>query len=271
MKTNFFVNTFDWRGLRCMTPGMRWWLQREADARRPWQQWETAQRHYLCNRQPSAWETERALSLRTPRAQQGLCHFTSRAPEITPLLMLKIKLSFHWRMWWLESCFVFTFFSPYSFPSRGSWEKVPGSFKAWQVDRQEWVQRVTHSCLRSSWSYRQIPVDWKQESDSPFHMIRVIPQVENYNFGDLKICIEPACCNFFIFFNTLFHIKWFPKSEFIISSLIWKTRGSYSWSKVTSNARLYKNFSAPCRRYLCFTSVWLPHSLYSEIFKSHAS
>ncbi len=92
---------------------------------------------------PSAWETERALSLiRTPRAQQGLCHFTYRAPEITPLLMLKIKISFHWRMWRLESCFVFTFLPSYSFPSRGSWEKVPGFFKAWQVDRQELVQRV---------------------------------------------------------------------------------------------------------------------------------
>ncbi len=133
---------------------------------------------------PSARETERALSLiRTPRAQQGLCHFTYRAPEITPLLMLKIKISFHWRMWRLERCFVFTFFYLIVIFPLGAPGKRSLAFSKLDrlIDRNWFKESVTltHSCLRCCRSYRQIHVDRKQEVDSLFHMIRVVPQVEN--------------------------------------------------------------------------------------------
>ncbi len=151
LKANLFVNTFDWRGLRCMTPG--WGGDCAAGGQMPAVPGNSEKQHSVtstyatrCSHTDSRSERVRdwasAFINKDSESSAGSLPFHVQSARNHPAANAKNKdfLSLTDVATWKLFCVYF--FTLLLFSLSGSWEKVPGFFKAWQVDRQELVQRV---------------------------------------------------------------------------------------------------------------------------------
>lgn len=173
-----------------MTPGTtRWLWSGRADARRPWQQWETAQASLVVMQRAANTQTAERVRdwasafIKDSESSAGSLPFHVLSARNHPAANAKNKafLSLTDVVTWKLFCvYFFRLLIPFPLGVPGK-RSLAFSKLDRLIDRNGFKESVTltHSCLRSSWSYRLIPVDWKQESASLFHMIRVILQVEN--------------------------------------------------------------------------------------------